>query len=214
MISNAHARAIIREPAKGLTLRGRNLVVAAGVVAIVAAMGALAAYSAPLYRLFCQATGFDGSTKVAAAAPGAVALSSIAVGFDTNVAPGLPWRFTPPKAITTKLGEEQRIVFEVTNLGDAPTLGTATFNVTPLSAGKYFDKIQCFCFTEQALMPGETRPLPVTFFIDPGIAGDSDMRDIHAITLSYTFFSKGQASLERYLRTHAISTSQSGEAER
>lgn len=214
MMSNVHDSAIAPQPAKWLTLRVRNLVVAAGVVAIVAAMGALVSYSAPLYRLFCQATGFGGSTRVAAAAPGAVTLPPVAVRFDTNVAPGLPWRFAPPRSIMTKLGEEQRIVFEVTNLGDAPTLGTATFNVTPLSAGKYFDKIQCFCFTEQALMPGETRSLPVTFFVDPGIAGDSDMRDIRAITLSYTFFSKGQASLERYLRTHPISASQSGEAER
>ena len=192
------------KPAKRLTLRGRNFVVAIGVVSIVAAMVALVSNSAPLYRLFCQATGFDGTTRVAAFAPGAVALAPVDVRFDTNVAPGLSWRFAPPPLVATKLGEEQTVVFEVTNLGAAPTLGTATYNVLPLSAGKYLNKIQCFCFTEQALTPGETRQLPVTFFVDPAMATDPDMRSVHTITLSYTFFSKGQAALEKYLRAHKI----------
>ena len=212
MAPNAHDSAIAREPAKWLTLRGRNLVAAAGVVAIAAGMGALVSYSAPLYRLFCQATGFDGTTRIAAFAPGAVALAPVDVRFDTNVAPGLPWRFSPPPLVATKLRQEQTVVFEVTNLDEAPTLGTATYNVLPLSAGKYFNKIQCFCFTEQALLPGETRRLPVTFFVDPEMAGDADMSSVKVITLSYTFFSKGQASLEKYLRAHKTAASQPLEA--
>ena len=204
---------VAAESATPLKLRDRNRIVAGGVIGVVAAMLALVAVSAPLYRLFCQATGFGGAIRVAAAAPGAVALASEDVRFDTNVAPGLPWRFAPPQLVTTRLGAEQTVVFEVSNLSGAPTLGAATYNVTPLSAGRFFNKIQCFCFTEQVLKPGATRQLPVTFFVEPAMAAEAEMRGVRAITLSYTFFNKGPASLEKYLRAHPISASRSAEVQ-
>lgn len=187
---------------RGWSLRRRNIIVVTASLVTVAAMVALTYAAVPLYGLFCQVTGFAGTIQIAAAAPGVVGSKVIAVRFDANVAPGLTWRFTAPELVQVRLGEERLVAFTATNLGNEPLLGTATFNVTPLQTGKYFNKIQCFCFTEQLLLPGESKEFPVSFFVDPSIAEDDDGRDVTAITLSYTFFNKGRPALEGYLRTH------------
>lgn len=189
------------------SLRRRNITIVAASFVTVAAMVALTYAAVPLYRLFCQVTGFAGTTQVAASAPGAVSSKVMTVRFDANVAPGLAWRFTAPSPVEVQLGEERLVTFAATNTGSEPALGTATFNVTPLQIGKYFNKIQCFCFTEQLLLPGESKEFPVSFFIAPSIAEDDDGKDVTAITLSYTFFNKGRPALEDYLRTHQVAAS-------
>lgn len=188
-------------------LRRRNITVVAASIVTVAIMVALSFAAVPLYRLFCQVTGFAGTTQVAASAPGAIGSKIITVRFDANVAPNLAWQFVAPKSVEVRLGEERLVAFRATNIGNEPLLGTATFNVTPLQIGKYFSKIECFCFTEQLLMPGESREFPVSFFVDPSIAEDDDGKDVTAITLSYTFFNKGRPALEAYLRAHKSAVS-------
>lgn len=151
-------------------------------------MTGLAFASVPLYRLFCEATGLNGTTQRGLQAPGAVD-RRIRVDFDTNVAPKMPWRFRPESpSETVAVGARDMAFFTATNTSDKPVTGTATFNVTPATAGKYFTKIQCFCFTQQTLKPGETARMPVIFFVDPKILKDPDAVDIDTITLSYTFY--------------------------
>jgi len=183
--------------------RRRNVLVVVGLLLLPAGMVALVTYSVPLYRLFCQVTGFGGTTRIATAAPGPATAPPVTVRFDANVAPDMPWRFVAPSAMALPLGQEGQVAFTVLNLTDEPILGTATFNVTPFKAGPYFDKIQCFCFTEQLLMPGERTELPVTFFVDPKIAEDPDTREVTTITLSCSFFNKGPAARDAYLRAHS-----------
>ena len=151
-------------------------------------MTGLAWASVPLYRLFCEATGLNGTTGRAERAPGGVD-HSIEVAFDSNVAPNLPWRFRPERhSDTVDIGARDMAFFTATNTGATAITGTATFNVQPAQAGKYFKKIQCFCFTQQTLKPGETQRMPVIFYVDPAILTDPDARDIQTITLSYTFW--------------------------
>ncbi|KAB7647500.1 cytochrome c oxidase assembly protein [Polymorphobacter fuscus] len=160
------------------------------------AMIGLAYASVPLYRLFCQATGFGGTTgrAEATAVPGADQLRAlggrtIKIRFDSNTAPGMAWRFAPRDRDTEiKIGEKRLAYFSATNLAAGPTTGRAIFNVSPDVAGAYFRKIECFCFTEQTLAAGETAQMPVTYFIDPAILDDPDAKKIDEITLSYTFF--------------------------
>ena len=207
----------LRTARRGWSLQRRNITIVAASVMTVVAMIALTYAAVPLYRLFCQVTGLAGTTQVAASAPGAVGSKVMTVRFDANVAPGLAWRFTAPSPVEARLGEEHLVVFKAINIGNEPLLATTTFNVTPLQIGKYFNKIQCFCFTEQLLAPGESKEFPVSFFVDPSIAEDDDGKDVTAITLSYTFFNKGRPALEEYLRTRqaAVSaTSAVGAAER
>jgi cytochrome c oxidase assembly protein subunit 11 len=155
---------------------------------IVAAMIGLAFASAPLYRAFCEATGFGGTPLRAEKAPGAVA-GEVGVRFDANVHPGLPWRFEPEQTkVEIKPGAQTKIFYKAQNLSARPWTGQAVFNVSPDQVGKYFKKIQCFCFTEQTLKAGETVDMPVVFFVDPAIKKDPDTRDISEITLSYTFY--------------------------
>jgi cytochrome c oxidase assembly protein subunit 11 len=170
-------------------LARRNSRTAALAGLLVLAMVGLAYASVPLYRLFCQVTGFDGTTQRAAAAPGPVAGKEVAVRFDANVALTLPWRFGPEKnrEIVT-IGEREIAFFKAKNLSARPITGTASFNVSPTQAGKYFSKIQCFCFTQQTLKAGEEVRMPVVFFVDPKILQDPDARQISEITLSYTFY--------------------------
>jgi cytochrome c oxidase assembly protein subunit 11 len=170
-------------------LARRNGRTAALAALLVLAMVGLAYASVPLYRLFCQVTGFDGTTQRAAAAPGPIAGKEVAVRFDANTAPSLPWRFAPekPREIVT-IGEREMAFYTAKNLTARSITGTATFNVSPTQAGKYFSKIQCFCFTEQTLKPGEEARMPVVFFVDPKILDDPDAREISEITLSYTFY--------------------------
>ncbi len=157
-------------------------------VALVAAMVGLAFASSPLYRAFCNATGFNGTTLRADKAPGAVA-GQIGVRFDANIHPGLPWRFEAEQTnVRIKPGAQTKIFYRAQNLSARPWTGQAVYNVSPDTVGKYFKKIQCFCFTEQTLKPGETVDMPVVFFVDPKIVDDPDTRKIDEITLSYTFY--------------------------
>jgi cytochrome c oxidase assembly protein subunit 11 len=149
---------------------------------------ALVSAAVPLYRLYCQATGYGGTTQTATAAPGAAA-GLITVRFNADTATDLPWTFKPAQGpVTIHLGEQVTVFFEATNPTNRTITGHATFNVTPDKAGEYFAKIQCFCFTEQTLAPGETAMMPVTFFVDPEIAKDPLTDEVGTITLSYTFF--------------------------
>ena len=159
----------------------------------VAFMTALAWASVPLYRLFCQATGLNGTTGRGLEAPGAVA-HQVTVAFDTNVSPNMPWHFVPEaRSDTVAIGARDMAFFKATNTGPVSVTGTATFNVQPAQAGKYFKKIQCFCFTQQTLAPGETVRMPVIFYVDPAILDDPDAQGIQTITLSYTFYPEGAA---------------------
>ncbi|MFL6723118.1 MAG: cytochrome c oxidase assembly protein [Sphingomicrobium sp.] len=152
------------------------------------AMLALAFAAVPLYRIFCQATGFGGTTMKAEAAPGAVA-GQIGVRFDANISPTLPWKFVPEQEVVRiHPGARTTIYYDATNYTARRTTGQAIFNVTPESAGKYFSKIECFCFTEQTLKPGESVRMPVVFYVDPKLRADPDTRHIDEITLSYTFY--------------------------
>ena len=152
------------------------------------AMLALAFAAVPLYRIFCQVTGFGGTTMKADAAPGAVA-GEIGVRFDANISPTLPWKFEPEQAtVRIQPGAKTTIYYQASNYTARKTSGTATFNVSPAQAGKYFSKIECFCFTEQLLKGGESVRMPVVFYVDPKLREDPDTRDIDEITLSYTFY--------------------------
>ena len=155
---------------------------------IVAAMIGVAFASVPLYRMFCQLTGFAGTPLRASEAPGAVA-GEVGVRFDANVHPGLPWRFEPAQTtVRVEPGARTQIFYKAQNLTARPITGQAVFNVSPDQAGKYFNKIECFCFTEQTLKGGQSVDMPVVFFVDPKIATDPDTKGIDEITLSYTFY--------------------------
>jgi len=169
-------------------LAQRNTRTALLMALLVAAMLGLAFASVPLYRLFCQVTGFGGTTLRADRAPGAIA-GEVGVRFDANTHPGLPWRFEPvQRTVRIAPGARTQILYRATNLVARPTTGQAVFNVTPDKAGQYFKKIECFCFTEQTLKAGQTADMPVVFFVDPEIRQDPDTKDIDEITLSYTFY--------------------------
>lgn len=170
---------------------GRNRRVGLIACAIAVGMLGLGYASVPLYRMFCQATGFKGTTqrKEGAQAPGAVVGKIVNVRFDANVAPALPWTFEPEvKVARVAIGAREMAFFTATNHSDQPVTGTAAFNVTPEYVGQYFAKVQCFCFTSQTLKPGETVRMPVVYYVDPAILKDKDAADLNEITLSYTFF--------------------------
>jgi len=168
--------------------RGKTLTALALALVIVGMVG-LTAAAVPLYRLFCQVTGYGGTTQRADAPAGEPLEQTITVRFNADVAQGLPWRFTPvERAIEVRIGESRLAYYRARNDGDRPIVGSATFNVTPHKAGSYFSKIDCFCFSEQTLQPGESADLPVSFFVDPEILDDPDTQDVRSITLSYTFF--------------------------
>ena len=157
---------------------------------VVAAMVGLAYASVPLYQLFCQVTGYGGTTQVTGdAAVEILPNHPVRVRFDANTNPALNWRFEAVNApVTLNPGEEVVINYRATNLGDTASAGTSTYNVTPVKAGQHFMKIDCFCFIEQTLQPGESVLMPVRFYIDPDIASESGTADIDEIILSYTFF--------------------------
>jgi cytochrome c oxidase assembly protein subunit 11 len=156
---------------------------------LVAGMVGLSYAAVPLYDLFCKMTGFGGTPLVRSLPAGEVLDRTIAVRFDANVAPGLPWRFAAETPETTvKLGQTTTVLYNVRNEGPMPTTGVATFNVQPALAGAYFIKLECFCFTEQTLKPGEARESAVVFYVDPSLTQDPNVKDLGSITLSYTYF--------------------------
>ena len=168
----------------------RQRVTVAALLGVLTLMLGLVAASVPLYRLFCQATGYGGTTQRAEAAPkNEVADRVVTVRFDADQAPDLGWEFRPLQlSVQVHPGEEKVIAYRAVNKSGHAETGTATFNVTPVKAGIYFDKLQCFCFTKQHLEAGQSADLSVSFFVDPAIVDDPNTRDVDTITLSYTMF--------------------------
>jgi len=180
----------LARPSGTLDRRNRRVALMAALFGL--AMLGLGYASVPLYRLFCQITGFGGTTQrideAQAATIKPVAGKTISIRFDGNIASGLPWKFRPDAVTDTiEIGARDMTTFYARNLSGRAVTGTATFNVTPTQAGKYFNKIQCFCFIEQTLAPGQEVHMPVIYFVDPAILKDPDAKDIEQITLSYTF---------------------------
>jgi len=168
--------------------RARNRRLALGLAAVVPLMLAMSYAAVPLYDWFCRTTGFGGTTQVARSVPGEVLDRKITVRFDANIGAGLPWRFEPEvTSIEAKLGEVVTVHYRAINLTARETHGIAGYNVTPLNMGIFFQKINCFCFTDQTLKAGEKRDMAVVFYIDPKMAQDADGKDVDTITLSYTF---------------------------
>ena len=169
--------------------RNRNRHVLLCCVGLVAGMHALSFAAVPLYDLFCRVTGFGGTTQQAKETTGQTANRIVRIRFDASVDPNLQWEFQPvQRELSMRVGESALAFYRARNVADAPIIGTATFNVTPLKVGKYFNKIECFCFTEQKLEPGKFIDMPVTFFVDPEIMNNPNLDDVKLITLSYTFF--------------------------
>ena len=173
--------------ARDLKYRNRHV----ALVSFFAAAGMVGASFAavPLYEVFCQVTGYGGTTQTAEAAPGTVLKRKMAIRFNADVDKALPWKFAAAQdKVEIRIGESALAFYRARNVSARPIVGTATFNVTPLKVGKYFNKIECFCFTEQKLEPGKSIDMPVTFFVDPEIVNDPNLDDVKLITLSYTFF--------------------------
>ena len=189
---------------RGLT---RDATVAAICGFVVVLMVGAAYAAVPFYNWFCRATGFNGTTQVATSAPSGAPLDrKVAIRFDSNVAGGLPWKFEPEQTeIEVRIGEVTTVFYKVTNQSARTTSGQAAYNVAPLTVGSYFEKINCFCFTEQTMAPGETRQMPVVFYVDPSIVKDSENDSLNTITLSYTFFP---------VREPAVKPLAAGEAEK
>jgi cytochrome c oxidase assembly protein subunit 11 len=167
----------------------RDVIVAAICGCVVALMVGASFAAVPFYNWFCRQTGYGGTTQVAEKAPDHVLAREIGVRFDSNVSPGLPWKFEPEQTeIKLHIGEVATVHYKVTNLAARQTTGQAGYNVSPPQVGAYFNKINCFCFTAQTLAPGETRDMTVVFYVDPSIAKDSDQDGLDTITLSYTFY--------------------------
>ncbi len=180
------------------SVHSRNQRLLLTLLGVVVGMIGLSFASVPLYQLFCQVTGFGGTTQVAGDLEGMVASEHrITVRFNADVNGGLPWRFRPEvREIDVRLGEGRLIAYRARNQAARHTTGTAIYNVTPLKAGLYFNKVQCFCFDEQGLVPGQEADFPVYFFVDPAMAEDPDLAHVDTITLSYTFYPAASAALE------------------
>ena len=173
----------------------KNARLAWSLAAAVGGMLALAYAASPLYDMFCRATGFGGTPKIAVEGERPILSRTVNVRFDSNVDANLPWRFTPlEREVKVKLGEERLVHYRVTNVSQRPIVGTSTYNVTPETSGAWFNKLQCFCFTEQLLLPGQSMDMPVVFFVDPEMDKDRRYDNVRTITLSYTFF---EAKTER-----------------
>lgn len=168
------------------------------ILGVVICMIGLSFASVPLYRLFCQVTGFAGTTQTAEAFPDEVLDRVVTIKFNADVDQNMPWKFNPEqREIKVRLGQKGITAFHATNKSDQPVTGTAVYNVTPLKVGKYFHKVQCFCFGEQTLAPGEDISMPVLFFVDPEMAKDQSMNDVQTITLSYTFYRAESEELDK-----------------
>ncbi len=167
----------------------RDIIVAASCGVFVAAMVGAAYASVPFYTWFCKTTGFGGTPLVAERAPDHKLERTLNIRFDSNVAPGLPWKFEPEQnQITVRIGEVATVHYKVINEAAREITAQASYNVSPPQVGGYFNKINCFCFTQQTMKPGETREMTVVFYVDPEIAKDRDQDDLNTITLSYTFY--------------------------
>ncbi len=167
------------------------------VLSVVLVMTVLAFASVPLYNLFCRVTGFDGTPIVSESLPDYILDREVTVKFNADINTNLDWEFRPEmREIKVKMGQKGITAFFAKNLSNSPLTGTAIYNVTPLKAGKYFHKIQCFCFGEQTLAAGETADMPVLFYVDPKMDKDPDMEDVTTITLSYNFFKSESKALE------------------
>lgn len=165
---------------------------------LVAAMGGLSYAAVPLYQMFCRVTGYGGTTQVAIKPSDHMVGQTITMRFDSNVSGGLDWSFKPvQRLMDVRLGENKLASYRAKNTSDVPLVGTASFNVTPESAGIYFNKIECFCFTEQRLEPGESMDMPVSFYVDPDMLADKDAKHISQITLSYTFYPSGETAAKK-----------------
>jgi cytochrome c oxidase assembly protein subunit 11 len=177
------------DPRQARKTNGRDVVVAFLCGGFVALMVGAAYAAVPLYSWFCRTTGFGGTTQVAKALPTQESSRTIRVRFDSNVAAGLPWRFEPEhNTIDVRLGQVVTVYYKVTNQTAHTTTAQAGYNVSPPTVGIYFEKINCFCFTQQTMQPGETRDMPVVFYVDPKLAKDSEQDGLSTITLSYTFY--------------------------
>jgi cytochrome c oxidase assembly protein subunit 11 len=170
------------------TSPNRNRRVAYLLAVLAAGMLGLGFAAVPLYSMFCKATGYGGTTQRAAGNPKGIIDRDMTVRFDSNLMAGIPWTVTPASPVTAKIGSVETIDFIARNNSDKPVTGLASFNVSPDATGQFFNKIQCFCFTQQTLQPGETVHMPVVFFVDPDIAKDHDLDTVRDITLSYTFY--------------------------
>ena len=166
-----------------------NGMIVAMCLSFVVGMSAMCAAAVPLYRMFCQVTGYNGTTQRAEQVSNVILDKKIQVSFDANVAPGLPWDFKPLQAsVSPKIGETVEVKFQIENKSDKTERGQAIFNVSPLEAGVYFNKVQCFCFNETDLAPGEKREMSVVFYVDPEITKAVETKTINALTLSYTYY--------------------------
>jgi cytochrome c oxidase assembly protein subunit 11 len=167
----------------------RDMVIAACCGAVVAGMVGMSFAAIPLYRMFCSVTGFAGTTQVSRIAPKHELARELTIRFDSNVTPGLPWRFEPEQnSIKLHIGEVATVHYKVINEAARTITAQASYNVSPPTVGAYFDKINCFCFTQQTMKPGETREMTVVFYVDPTIMNDRDQDPLNTITLSYTFY--------------------------
>jgi len=167
----------------------RNLLIATACGAFVAGMVGAAYAAVPLYNWFCRTTGFGGTPLVASAGPGQVLGRTLAIRFDSNVTAGLPWTFEPEQnVVTVRVGEVTTVHYKVVNQAARVISAQASYNVSPPQVGAYFTKINCFCFTQQTMQPGETREMTVVFYVDPSIVNDRDQDSLNTITLSYTFY--------------------------
>lgn len=190
-----------------------NTRLAIGLALVVCGMVGLSFAAVPLYRLFCQVTGYGGTTQVAEVAPEQSLERTVTVRFEGFVNGGLPWRFEPKqREVTLKIGEPGLVYFKAKNLAARPTAGVATFNVTPLKIGQYFNKVQCFCFDAQTLQPGEAVDMGVSFFVDPAIAEDPNAQEVRTITLSYTFFADPEALEHEGVESEGAESEGSAEA--
>jgi cytochrome c oxidase assembly protein subunit 11 len=189
----------MKDPFEQNLIEKKNKRIAIIVSCVVCVMIGLSFASVPLYNIFCRVTGLSGTTQVSDALPSEdeILNREMKIRFDSNVADDLPWYFEPEQlSIKVKVGARGFINFIAENEGNVPVAGTAVFNVTPLKAGKYFQKVQCFCFNEQILQPGERVNMPVLFYVDPSIKDDRNMEDVKVITLSYSFFQTESKALD------------------
>jgi cytochrome c oxidase assembly protein subunit 11 len=195
-------------------IRRRNLGVVAFAGAVLAVMGGLVAYSPTLYRIFCDVTGYGGTTQRANATPLAAgaAAERVTISFDANVAPGLDWEFRPEqRSVTTHFGEPVKIYYYAKNNSERTVVARATFNVTPFQVAPYFFKVQCFCFTDEKLAPGESARMPVLLYVDQEMLKDPEAEGLRNITLSYTFFPEKEASAEDVEAARDLKTGSEGQ---